>query len=96
MWVDMPRKGRKKAFWLFNSLLINTAYHCWDIVQLGRQMGYLSGDKTINKQGLQEFVIIATYSYNPQTLLIYKDRWQIETMFKALKTSGYNIEDTYI
>jgi len=25
---------------------------------------------------------------------IYKERWQIETAFSALKTSGFNIEDT--
>jgi hypothetical protein len=27
---------------------------------------------------------------------LYKERWQIETVFKALKTSGYNIEDTHL
>lgn len=27
---------------------------------------------------------------------LYKYRWQIETMFKALKTSGFNMEDTHI
>ncbi|MFA8300236.1 MAG: transposase, partial [Hyphomicrobiales bacterium] len=27
---------------------------------------------------------------------IYKDRWQVETLFKALKTSGFNLEDTHL
>lgn len=27
---------------------------------------------------------------------IYKERWQIETAFKALKTSGFNIENTHL
>ena len=27
---------------------------------------------------------------------IYKERWQIESAFKALKTSGFNIEDTHL
>jgi hypothetical protein len=27
---------------------------------------------------------------------LYKYRWQIETMFKAFKTSGFNMEDTHI
>jgi hypothetical protein len=27
---------------------------------------------------------------------LYKYRWQIETMFKALKSSGFNMEDTHI
>jgi transposase len=26
----------------------------------------------------------------------YEDRWQIETAFKALKTSGFNIKDTHL
>lgn len=26
----------------------------------------------------------------------YKDRWQIETLFKAMKSSGFNIEDTHM
>ncbi len=25
-----------------------------------------------------------------------KQRWQIETMFKAFKTQGFNIEDTHL
>ncbi len=27
---------------------------------------------------------------------LYKERWQIESAFKALKTSGFNIEDTHL
>lgn len=26
----------------------------------------------------------------------YKQRWQIETLFKGLKSSGFNIEDTHV
>jgi len=43
-----------------------------------------------------EFVIIATYNYTPDALSIYKDRWQIETMVKALKSSGFNFEVTHL
>lgn len=27
---------------------------------------------------------------------LYKERWQIETAFRALKTSGFNIENTLL
>ena len=27
---------------------------------------------------------------------MYKQRWQIETMYKGLKSSGFNIEDSHI
>lgn len=96
MWVNVPHSGTKKAFWLFNSLPLHGAMHYRQIVQLGTQWVYLSGIKTINRDGEIEFVIIATYSYDPQTLSAYKDRWQIETMFRALKTSGFNLEDTHL
>jgi hypothetical protein len=96
MWVNVPHSGMKRVYWLFNSLPLHGALHYPKIVQLGKQWVYLSGIKTINKDGGIEFVIIATYNFDPQTLLIYKDRWQIETMFKALKTSGFNLEDSHL
>lgn len=96
MWVQVPGKGKKKAFWLFNSLSFHIAYHHRSIIKIGTQLVYLSGVKTINKKGLIEFVIIATYNYDPQTLAVYKDRWQIETMYKAMKTGGFNLEDTHL
>ena len=96
MWVNVPHAGMKKAFWLFNYLPLHGSKHYRQIVQLGTQWVYLSGVKTINRDGGIEFVIIATYSFDPQTLCAYKDRWQIETMFRALKTSGFNFEDTHL
>jgi len=37
-------------------------------------------------------------SYNKPNLAddLYKERWQIETVFRALKSSGFNIEDTHL
>lgn len=97
MWVHVPHLGMKKAFWLFNSLPLHGAIHYRQIVQIGTQWVYLAGIKTLNRDGSTiEFVIIATYSYDPQTLTVYKCRWQIETMFRALKTSGFNLEDTHL
>jgi len=42
------------------------------------------------------YLIIASYSQQDQALINYKDRWQIKTMFKAMKTSVFNIENTYL
>ena len=96
MWVNIPHNGIKKAFWLFNYMPFHGSKHYRQIIQLGTQWVYLSGIKTINRDCGIEFVIIAIYSYNPQTLYAYKDRWQIETMFKALKSSGFNLEDSHL
>jgi len=96
MWVNVLGKGNKKAFWLFNSLQRNKAMNYRKIVKIGNNYVYLSGMKTLGKNKQIEFVIIATYQFSPDSLLIYKDRWQIETMFRALKASGFNFEVTHL
>ena len=43
-----------------------------------------------------ELLILATNA-NPETALaIYRKRWQIETLFAACKTRGFNLEDTHM
>jgi len=96
MWVNVPGKGNKKAFWLFNSLPRNKVLNHRNIVKIGNNYVYLSGMKTLGKNNQIEFVIIASYHYSPDCLTIYKDRWQIETMFRALKSSGFNFEVTHL
>ena len=59
-------------------------------------MCYLSGSKIKNKDGNPEFQIIISFCKPTIARKIYKERWQIETAFKALKTSGFNIEDTHL
>lgn len=43
-----------------------------------------------------ELIIIACSSNIKDGNAIYKLRWGIETMFKSLKTGGFNLEDTHI
>ena len=94
--VYIPSKGRIKALWMFNSLPLNTVLNYPKIVYLKGNLVYLSGMKTVGKNGKLEFVIVASYCFSYDALENYKDRWQIETLFKALKTSGFNIEDTHL
>ncbi|OYU82767.1 MAG: IS4 family transposase, partial [Flavobacterium sp. BFFFF2] len=57
---------------------------------------YLSGSKTIDRERKVDFLIIVSFNKPEQAMAYYKQRWQIETLFKGLKSSGFNIEDTHV
>lgn len=96
MWIDVPGKGRKKVFWLFNHLQLNQSISYRKIVSIDNQLVYLTGAKVLSRDHKTEFLIIASYKPNQDALILYKDRWQIETMFRAFKSSGFNLEDTHL
>ena len=52
---------------------------------------YIVGMKIPN-----DYVIIATNLKTEIALFEYRKRWSIETMFGALKTRGFNFEDTHL
>ncbi len=84
------------AFHLFNHLKMNTFYHYPKIVELHGQRCYLSGCKTLNREGKMEFLILVSFNKNELAMKYYKIRWQVETLFKALKSSGFDIEQTHV
>jgi hypothetical protein len=90
------KQAEIKAFWLFNNLKVGEFYHYPKIVELHGQRCYLSGTKTIDRDGKMEFLIIVSFNKPQQAMDYYKQRWQIETLFRALKSSGFNIEDTHV
>jgi hypothetical protein len=49
-----------------------------------------------NKAKVPELQIIISFNKPENAQEIYKERWQIETAFSALKTSGFNIEQTHL
>ncbi len=96
-WVVIPRNGhRVKASWLFNRLKINQYEFLPGIVNIKGQLCYLSGSKVKNKKGLPELQVIVSFNKPDEAQSLYKERWQIETAFRALKLSGFNIEDTHL
>ena len=96
-WINLPRNQHwVKAFWLFNHLRINQFQFYPYIVKVGDQLCYLSASKVKNKQGTPELQVIASFNKPDEAQTLYKERWQIESAFKALKTSGFNIEDTHL
>jgi hypothetical protein len=96
-WVDIPRNGhRVKAFWLFNHLKDNQHAFYRKIVSIKGQLCYLSASKVRNKNGVSEFQIIVSYNKPEDANSLYRERWQLESAFKALKSSGFNIEKTHL
>jgi hypothetical protein len=51
---------------------------------------------TVLKIANGEFLLLATSHKPSDALERYAERWQIECAFKALKTHGFNLEDTHI
>lgn len=43
-----------------------------------------------------EFLIFVSFNKPEQAMVYYIKRWQIETLIKGLKSSGFNIEDTHV
>lgn len=95
--VFLPRKNAMiKASWLFMGLKINQFYYYPHIVKINNQLCYISGSKVLDKHGNPELQLIIAFNKPESADDLYKDRWQIESAFKALKSSGFNIEDTHL
>jgi transposase len=59
------------------------------------QFRYLSASK-IKHNGIPELQIIISFNEPENAQKYYRERRQIETAFRALKSSGFNIEDTHL
>lgn len=96
-WAVVPGKNRRvRAAWFFNDLKVNEKKHVRRIVYIHGELCYLSASKVKNKDGVPELQIIASFNRPDQARAVYKKRWQIESMFKAMKTGGFNMEDTHL
>lgn len=95
--VALPHKHKTIKVWhLFNAYKVNEFVYYPKIVHSNGQLCYLSGCKLNNKQGKQDFLIIVSFNKADKALEQYKQRWQIEMCFKAMKSSGFDIEHTHL
>jgi hypothetical protein len=93
-WVE--RNGKHfKAFWLFNHLKCGKCDFLKPIYSIKGQRCYLSASK-IKHNGVPELQIVISFNEPENAQKYYKERWQIETAFRALKSNGFNIEDTHL
>ena len=95
--VFLPDKNKEvKASHLFTRFRTNEFVHYNKIVRVNGQLCYLSGCKLPNNNGKQEFLIIVSFNKPEKAQQDYKQRWQIEMCFKAMKSSGFDIEKTHL
>jgi hypothetical protein len=95
--VVIPRNNHRiKASWLFNSLKINQYKFIHGIDYVNGQHCYRSASKIKNKLGVSELQIIVSFNKPNEAQLLSKERWQIESAFRVLKSSGFNIEDAHL
>jgi len=87
---------KKDVFRLFENLKKGEVYHRKNIVKINEIKCYVSGTKTVEKNGETGFLIIISFEKPEKSLFYYQKRWQIETLFKAFKSSGFNIENTHV
>ena len=110
--VNCPRNNRLIPAWhYFNHLKAGQLHHLSKIFKIGGELCYLSGSKLII-EGKVEYLIIISYNKPEESIEYYKKRWQmqsireylhqiniheqIESMFRAFKSSGFNLQDTHV
>lgn len=91
------RHGQEtRAHWLFNDLQLGESKHLDGIYYVNGQACYLSGSKIKDKKDAPELQILVSYCNAEEAFEMYKLRWQVETMFKGMKSSGFNIEGSHV
>ena len=80
------------VFILFANLAVGESRTLHNRYLICRQMLWVTGMRLENG----ELLIIVTNANPKESLDLYAQRWEIEMLFKALKTAGFNLEDTHI
>jgi hypothetical protein len=96
-YIVQTRSGYKiRIDKLFDFLKVNQQYSFKRMFLQKGTKCYLTGIRFINKEGKQELLVVASVRTEKDVLNAYKMRWEIESAFKALKSSGFNLEDTHL
>lgn len=96
-WVIKPSTGQKMRAWhLFNGLKLGQEKFYYKLYLLKGEYVYLAGCRLKNSDGVPELQILICFNRPEDGIASYKLRWQIETCFRAMKSSGFNIEDTHL
>ena len=92
-----PSTGERiRTWWLFNSLKVGQEKFYYKLFLHKGQYVYLAGSRIKNSEGIPELQILICFNRPEDGVATYKKRWEIETAFRAMKSSGFNIEDTLL
>jgi hypothetical protein len=95
--VENPRRGNRiGASGMFADLKCGENRYLYRIYRVNGELCYLAASRVKNKKGQPELQIIISFNQPQHALQTYRERWQIETLFKGMKSSGFNIEDTHL
>jgi hypothetical protein len=92
MWLHKPKGEKIRMSWILQGLKLKEVWHHPKLLYVDGVLVYVSG---MRLEG-GEYLIVVSYDQQQQALAHYRQRWQIETMFKAFKTNGFNLEDTHL
>lgn len=81
---------------LFRDLTINQAKSFPKPFIINGNPCYLSGLCFVNDKGKRDLVALISLNRELNPFELYSQRWQIETMFKTFKSSGFHIEETHV
>lgn len=95
--VLLPHKGETiPVSWLFNRLGVGESMHYPKFVEINGRYCYLSATRSRKRNEVPELLVIISFNRNEQSFINYRERWLVETLFKSMKSSGFNIEDTHL
>jgi hypothetical protein len=92
--INRKQGGTAPVKNFFRSLPINCAMQLKGQRQIWGHQLYVTGMRL----GSGEYLIIIHSDPNPAVMVMedYAKRWEIETLFKCLKSGGFNFEDTHL
>lgn len=96
-WLRNPKSSEDVRAWhLFHGLRLGQERVYDKLFLLKGEYVYIAGAMLKNSDGVPELQILICYNRPEAAVATYRQRWQIETCFRAMKSSGFNIEDTHL
>ena len=96
-WLIKPSTGEKIRAWrLFGFLKVGQRNFYRKLFLHRGEYVYLAASRIKNSEGVPELQILICFNRPEDGTITYERRWQIETAFRAMKSSGFNIEDIHL